>query len=86
MDYVAIAVLCLIIFLQSYMIISERKRASQREEDLIVALMAKNIQEYNAAMKSLHETVKDKLKRMKIENDLAIRTQQLMGETGVPVN
>lgn len=66
-----------IIFL-GCLIIHERLQSKERERDYISAIMAKNLPEYAATRKALSSTVKDRIKEMKVENELAINNARII--------
>jgi len=75
-----------IIFL-GYMIINAQTKTQERERDYISAIMAKNLPEYAAARKELSSTVKDRIKQMRIENELAINNARMFeAEDGRGIN
>ena len=75
-----------IIFL-GYMIIQAQDKTQERERDYISAIMAKNLPEYAATRKTLSSTVKDRIKEMRVENDLAINNAKLFeSEDGRGIN
>lgn len=57
----------------------ERKRAIERERELLVAIMAKHTKEFADVMESLRRTPQNKIEEMKIENELAQAAAQLQG-------
>ena len=65
-----------IIFL-GYLIINTQAKTQERERDYISAIMAKNLPEYAATRKELSSTAKDRIKQMRIENDLAITNARM---------
>ena len=65
-----------IIFL-GYLIITTQTKTHERERDYISAIMAKNLPEYAATRKELSSTVKDRIKQMKIENELATNNARM---------
>jgi len=75
-----------IIFL-GYLIIQDRAKTQERERDYISAIMAKNLPEYAATRKTLSSTVKDRIKEMRVENDLAINNARMFeSEDGRGIN
>ena len=66
-----------VIMFLGYLIIHERRQSQERERDYISAIMAKNLPEYAATRKTLSSTVKDRLKEMKVENELAINNAKM---------
>ena len=66
-----------IIFL-GYMIIQTQTKTQERERDYISAIMAKNLPEYAATRKELNSTVKDRIKQMQVENELAINNARVI--------
>lgn len=60
----------------------ERRRAIERERELLAAIMAKDIGQYTQAVEILKRTPKDKLNELKVENELAQAAVQL---EGIPV-
>ena len=62
----------------------ERRRAIRREQELLAAVLARNIEQYIGAVESLRRFPKDKLAEMRLENDLAQAAVKLESQ-GVPV-
>jgi len=70
------------------MIIQSQAKTHERERDYISAIMAKNLPEYAATRKELSSTVKDRIKQMKVENDLAINNARMFEDQdgrGMPI-
>lgn len=63
----------------------ERKRAIDRERELLAAVLAKNVGEYLTAIDTLKRTQKDKLNELKLENELALAATRLEEGKGIPV-
>jgi hypothetical protein len=63
----------------------ERKRAVDRERELLAAVLSKNIGEYLQAVEKLRKQPKDALAEMKLENELAKAAVDLEAAQGVPV-
>lgn len=74
--------LCLLIV---YILVSSRNR----EQDLVAAIMAKNLTEYALANTEMRTSMRDKVKKMKAENELAIMNENFLAEErrkeGIPV-
>ena len=76
-----------IIFL-GYIIIHTQAKTHERERDYIAAIMAKNLPEYAAVRKELSLTTKDRIKQMRVENDLAINNARMFEQEdgrGIPI-
>lgn len=76
-----------IIFL-GYLIINAQAKTHERERDYISAIMAKNLPEYAATRKELSSTVKDRIKQMRVENELAINNSRTLDPdygSGIPI-
>jgi len=61
---------------------------NKERKELIAALLAKSLPEYAMSLEKLKTTPKDKLKQMKIENDLAIANEKMLRqheENGITV-
>lgn len=69
-----------------WMLDKERRRAIDRERELLAAVLSKNIDQYIAAIDNMKKQPKDKLAEMKLENELALTAAQLEQGQGVPVN
>lgn len=86
---ILIIVLILFIVFQFGINTYDRKAARSREDDLVAALLAKNLSEYALASAQLKPTTREKLKRIKEENKLAIKAAQMAEtqaiEQGIPV-
>ena len=82
---IALSVCVGIIIIQAFMILWERNQAKKREDDLIAAVMANNISDYALAHSKMRETNKDRIKRIKAENELAIANQKALEGAGIPV-
>lgn len=65
--------------------IYDRKTAKERESDLIAALLSKNLTEYALAKTELSTSTKDKVEKIRAENELALANEKLFGEQGIPV-
>lgn len=63
----------------------ERRRAIDRERELLAAILSKNVGEYLQAVESLKRTSQDKLAEMKMENELAQAAVSLEESRGIPV-
>lgn len=70
---------------QAYAMQLERHRAIDRERELLAAVLSKNIGEYLSAVDNLRKQPKDKLKEMRLENELAVAAAALERDAGVPV-
>ena len=71
-----------------YIIIQDRAKSQERERDYISAIMAKNLPEYAATRKQLSATVKDRIKEMRVENDLAMANARVFeseDSRGIPI-
>lgn len=68
-----------------YALDKERKRAIDRERELLAAVLAKDIGQYLQAVDNLRKQPKDKLAEMKLENELAQAAVRLEQSQGVPV-
>jgi len=82
-------ILALIILFLCLLIFHLQKTAKDREQDLIAALMAKNLTEYAMANTEMRTSMKDKVKKMQAENELAVMNDAMIAEQqrkeGVPV-
>ena len=76
----------IVILSQSILLIYSHNQSSKREDDLVAALIAKHVGEFALAKSDMRESVKEKIKKMKIENELAIANQKLFEESGIPVS
>ena len=85
METVLPIVLVLFIVFQFGVNIYDRRASKERESDLIAALIAKNLGEYALANAELKSTTKEKIKKIKAENELAIANKKILGERGIPV-
>ena len=85
METILPIVLVLFIVFQFGVNIYDRRAAKEREHDLIAALIAKNLGEYALANSELKSTTKDKIDKIKAENELAIANKKMLGERGIPV-
>jgi hypothetical protein len=65
----------------------ERRRSVKREQELLAAVLSRNIDQYIGAIDALRKMPKDKLAEMNLENDLAKAAVQLESQRsgGVPV-
>ena len=67
----------------------DRRASRKREDDLISAVMAKNLSEYTLASEHLKPTVREKLQKLKQENKLALKAEKTAEATteeeGIPV-
>ena len=78
-------VLVLFIVFQFGVNLYDRKLSKEREADLIAALIAKNLGEYALANAELKTTTRDKIKKIKAENELAIENEKILSKRGIPV-
>ena len=79
-----IVLVLLIVFLFGVNIY-DRKTAKEREADLIAALLSKNLSEYALAKSELSTSAKDKINKIKAENELALGQQKILESEGIPV-
>lgn len=68
----------------------DRRASRKREDDLISAVMAKNLSEYVLASEHLTPSTREKLKKIKEENKLALKAKKMDAkkpdeEEGIPV-
>ena len=86
---ILLIVLILFIVFQFGINTYDRKAARSREDDLVAALMAKNLSEYALASAQLKPTTRERIKKIKEENKLALKAAQLaedqIKEHGIPV-
>lgn len=83
---ILLIVLVLFIVFQFGVNIYDRRAAKDRESDLIAALIAKNLGEYALANTELKSTTKEKILKIKAENDLALENQKILNRSrGIPV-
>lgn len=71
---------------QAYAVQLERKRAIKLQQELLAAIMAKDVGQYLQAIDALRRTPDDKLREMKLENDLAQAAVKLEEQQGFPVS
>jgi hypothetical protein len=70
---------------QFYAMQIERRRAVDRERELLAAILSKNIGEYIQAVEKLRKSPKDAILEMKLENELARAAVALEESQGIPV-
>ena len=63
----------------------ERSRSIKREQELLAAILAKNVEQYIGAVDALRKLPKDRLAEMKLENELAQAAVALEQGGGIPV-
>jgi hypothetical protein len=84
-----VTALTLIVVFLCLIVVYILKSSKDREQDLVAALMAKNLSEYALANTEMKTSMKDKVKKMKAENELAVMNEQFLAEErrkeGVPV-
>lgn len=85
LESILIGVIVLFAAYQAWAVQLERKRAIDRERELLAGLMSKNIGEYLQAVDRLRKQPKDALAEMKLENDLAKAAVALEESQGIPV-
>lgn len=86
LTYILIGIVVLFAAYQAYAVQLERKRAIDRERELLAAVLAKNAGEYLSAIDALRRTPADKIAEMRLENELAQAALRLEGgERGIPV-
>ncbi len=82
---VLLVVLVLFIVFQFGVNIYDRKTAKERESDLIAALLSKNLTEYALAKTELSTSTREKVDKIRAENELALANEALIREQGIPV-
>lgn len=82
MAYIVLGLLAGLVVFQEYRMRWERGNSIRREQELLAAILAKDTPEYVAAVEALRTTPADKIKQMELENDLAIRAQELEDTRG----
>lgn len=82
MAYIVLGLLAGLVVFQEYRMRWERGNSIRREQELLAAILAKDTPEYVAAVEALRTTSADKIKQMELENDLAIRAQELEDTRG----
>ncbi len=83
-----VGLICVVVLFATYQAFAtqlERKRAIDRERELLAAVLSKNIDEYTHAVDRLRKQPKDALAEMKLENDLAKAAVALEESQGIPV-
>jgi Flp pilus assembly protein TadB len=80
-----VAIVVLFAGAQFYAMQLERKRAIDRERELLAAVLSKNIGEYLQAVEKLRKSPKDSIMEMKLENELARAAVALEESQGIPV-
>jgi hypothetical protein len=80
-----VAVVVLFAAYAFYALDKERKRAIERERELLSAILSANVEQYLGAVERLRTSPKDKLVAMKLENELAVAAAKLEDERGIPV-
>lgn len=86
MEQVALnVVLVLLIVFLFGVNIYDRKTAKEREADLIAALLSKNLSEYALAKTEFKTSTKDRIKKIRAENELALANEELLRDPGIPV-
>jgi len=82
-------ILGLIILFLCLLIFHMQKTAKDREQDLVAALIAKNLTEYALANTEMRTSMKDKVKKVQAENELAVMNEQFLADQakkeGIPV-
>jgi len=87
---ILIVILTLLIVFLFGVNLYDRRASRKREDDLIAAVMAKNLSEYTLASEHLKPTVRERLKKVKQENKLALKAEKAEAEKpkeeeGIPV-
>lgn len=82
---VLIAIVVLFAAYESWAHQLERKRAIERERELLAAILAKDVGQYLQAVDNLKRTHKGKLEELKLENELAKAAVALEEKAGIPV-
>jgi hypothetical protein len=75
-----------VVLIQSCLLIYVLVQCSKREDDLVAALIAKHVGEFALAKSDMRTKIKEKIKKMQIENELAMANQKMFEEQGVPVS
>jgi 4-diphosphocytidyl-2C-methyl-D-erythritol kinase len=63
----------------------ERKRSVVKEQQLIAAIMSKEVKDYVDAVNDLQKTAKEKLKEIKSEHELALEYNKVSQGQGIPI-
>lgn len=90
-NMILIGILVLLIVFLFGVNLYDRRASRKREDDLISAVMAKNLSEHVLASEHLKPTVREKLKKIKEENKLALKAEKMEAEKpkeeeeGIPV-
>ena len=89
-NMILIGILVLLIVFLFGVNLYDRRASRKREDDLIAAVMAKNLSEYALASEHLKPTVREKLKKVKEENKVALKAQKAEDakpaeEEGIPI-
>lgn len=82
---IVIGVMAGIIAMQEWRVWWERKKAIRREQELLAAILAKDVNDYLQALDAVKREPGDHLREMELENELAINAQKLSQEEGIPV-
>lgn len=85
---ILIIVLILFIVVQFGINIYDRRTSQKREQDLIAALLAKNLSEYALANTQIRTTTRERIKQIRAENELALANEKILEsstEQGIPV-
>jgi len=85
LEYVLLGMVCLFCGYMGIALQIERRRSIRREQELLAAVLAQNIEQYIGAIERLRRYPKDTLSELKIENELAQAAVKLEGPLGTPV-
>jgi len=83
---VVIIVLVAFLVFQFLVNIYDRKASNGREQDLMAALIAKNLSEYAAAHAKLRTSTKEEIEKIREENKIAMAALEEMEGKGIPVD
>ena len=75
----------IVIIVQSFALMYQMNQFSKREDDLIAAIIAKHVGEFALAQTEMRTKMKEKIDKLRAENELAIANQRIMDEAGIPV-
>jgi len=64
----------------------ERKRSVAREQELLSAIMSKNVQEYLEAVEGLKTSPAEKLALIRADNELALNAANFEKRVGIPIS
>ena len=82
-EFAFIGITVLVIAYMGWMIVWERRFHTKREQELLAAVLAKDVNEYSKALEATRRTPEQTIKELQIENDLVLAAQKDIQDTKI---